>query len=382
MPLDGCVNIYRWPGVLGFKFKASALQIKQDYKQPTYHDGLITDFAPDTPAKYNVVFSAESSNYFGFQVYCNHYAFTHTKQKGGTWTRLITSRGPDDMMDTFPTYHAPRHMYAHRYGPFNKADIFTKWLNSANAPKEEVLVVIDPDNFLTNDLSPMVELVKPGHALAEPAFFYGMDALTTKLYKMFCTVNCDFKLDLVAVPYFVHRDDMAKMAPVWKRFIIQIREAMDLDPAMKQEYAGLALDWCAEMFGYIFAAAHVGVKHELKRLQVRDVEARPSQAEQASIYMIHMGRAFVPPKYFAAHPELQQYYQDAPDFAHLGTQVWCKCNDTAGDWFFPKELPADHEWNDFQSKVTLTLMRDSLAEYGPIAKGTTYRGSDYYHGLL
>ena len=35
MPLDGCVNIYRWPGVLGFKFKASALQIKQDYKQPT-----------------------------------------------------------------------------------------------------------------------------------------------------------------------------------------------------------------------------------------------------------------------------------------------------------------------------------------------------------
>jgi hypothetical protein len=45
----------------------------------------------------------------------------------------------------------------------------------------------------------------------EKAFFYGSRSAVNKLWKMFCRKNCDVEPDRAAVPYFVHRDDMAKV---------------------------------------------------------------------------------------------------------------------------------------------------------------------------
>jgi hypothetical protein len=95
------------------------------------------------------------------------------------------------MMATFPTYYAKRHPYAWRYGPFNKADVLTKWFASPDKPKEDVIVCIDPDNYLTRDLSEIVAKVKPGLAYAEKAFYYGQRATVNKLWKKFCRKNCD-----------------------------------------------------------------------------------------------------------------------------------------------------------------------------------------------
>ena len=48
------------------------------------------------------------------------------------------------------------------------------------------------------------------------------------------------------------------------------------DPAYAKQYGSIQLDWCVEMFAYNFAAAELGIKHELgTKLQVRDVEGRP-----------------------------------------------------------------------------------------------------------
>jgi hypothetical protein len=138
----------------------------------------------------------------------------------------MTSAGPDDMMDTFPTYYAKRHPYAWRYGPINKADVLTKWFLSPDAPKEDVIVIIDPDNYVTKDLAAVAALVKPGErqipflfthlgslavrglpglAYAEKAFYYGQKTTVNKLWKKFCRKNCDNEVYRSAVPYFVHR---------------------------------------------------------------------------------------------------------------------------------------------------------------------------------
>ena len=157
MEIDGCTNIYSWPGFEAFKFVASTLYEKQKtkiVKKPRNGKGDV--------AKYNVVFSCESSNYFGYQVQANYYGFLKTKQTDASWTRLMTSAAPDDMMEIFPTYYSKRHPYAWRYGPFNKADILTKWFLSPDKPQEEVLVIIDPDNWLTKDIGPIAAKVKPG----------------------------------------------------------------------------------------------------------------------------------------------------------------------------------------------------------------------------
>ena len=60
---------------------------------------------------------------------------------------------------------------------------------------------------------------------------------------------------------------------MWKEYILLIKGVADPDggtnPNLGKQFAGIQFDWCAEMFGYIFAAAEVGVKHELgKKLQV------------------------------------------------------------------------------------------------------------------
>ena len=62
-------------------------------------------------------------------------------------------------------------------------------------------------------------------AYAERAFYYGQKRAVDKLWQKFCRKNCENEVYRAAVPYFVHRDDMAKIAPVWKEYILLMRGA-------------------------------------------------------------------------------------------------------------------------------------------------------------
>ena len=48
-----------------------------------------------------------------------------------------------------------------------------KWYASADKPQEEIILVIDPDNWLVKDVSPWVDKVSKGHALGEAAYYHG-----------------------------------------------------------------------------------------------------------------------------------------------------------------------------------------------------------------
>eukprot|EP00959_Pyramimonas_sp_CCMP1952_P357807 7491427-Pyramimonas_sp.AAC.1 len=70
----------------------------------------------------------------------------------------------------------------------------------------------------TSDWSQHVAEVRPGHAVAEAAWFSGSGRLVRQLWMEFCrSDDCPgARLDLAAVPYFVHSQDLAKIAPLWK----------------------------------------------------------------------------------------------------------------------------------------------------------------------
>lgn len=405
VPEDGCLRMFQWPGINQFKFKPLGSFLEEEPTNAVATRVAEAKADPTKAAKFNVIFSAESSNYFGYQVLANYYGFhDKTTQTGGVWTRLISARAKDDLSDRFPTYHGRRHYYAWRYGPLNKADVLQKWFDSDAAPQEEVIVVIDPDNWLTQDLRPIVDKVKPGEAYAEAAFFYGQQSTLKSMWQEFCDKSipgmCERKLDLVAVPYFVHRDDLRKIAPLWKKYILAIREKVDTeseDPKIKaaaekfkRRFRGVQIDWCAEMFAYVFAAAEANVRHNTnQKLQVRDVDgpARASAvAPTGTIKMIHMGRAWLPTSW---EPGKKWWMRWSSDFRQWSSsrrsQVWCKCNETAGI-ITPWPLPDDYEKTmDFQSIVTLTYLHNGLEKYGPVPKSLEYRdGPDmsYYRGLL
>lgn len=389
-PLDGCVHLYDYPRPNTIKMYARAKLLEQkqisDESLLNLRRSLVSDPVSELkskPAKYRVVFSCESSEYFGYQVWANRLAFAQS-QKGqdATWTRLLTCHRPDDIAQDprFPTFTVPRSAYAPRYSPINKPDVITKWYASADAPKEEVIVVIDPDSWLLKSLwEKHVSRVREGYALGQAAYYTG-SRTAQRLWKELCEENCDKDMDLVGVPYVVHRDDMAKIAPLWKYYVLKIKYRLESSyPGSKEfaeRYRSLDVNWASEMYGYNMAAAHLGIKHEIVRdLQVRDVDGERTFEQCKDRVSIHMGRAWFP----KGHPAAKQWiHTEGKSFSMFGDQVWCKCNYTASTvkpWPIPDGL-------DFVSYHTLRLLHESEEILGPIPENEEWRHKkgDLKHG--
>jgi len=361
-PVDGCVNIF---GGSHLKFH----NLKDGYKSTS-------SVTKSAAKKYNVVFSAEASAYMGYQSVVNYVAFQNTQSKeNGKITRLLTSGEMDDIAEIVPTFQAKRHPFSLRYSPLNKADSLVKWFEYAS-PTDEVIVLIDPDNWLTLDLMPWVEKVKKGSPVAQAAWFFGMPKIG-EMWREVCEKNCDWKTDDVAVPIFIHRDDLARLAPVWRYYTLILENLAQNNPTFAQKYKGIQIGWGAEMLAYVAAAAHLSLRHDvIHNLQIRDVDDRRSDDYTSKIPMIHSGRAWVDPK-----TELAKKYAhtEGKDFSHFGQQVWCKCNYTAAEivpWPLPTDSPVD-----FVSYHTLTLLHQAFETYGKVLrKQSKYRkfGKDHY----
>jgi hypothetical protein len=275
--------------------------------------------------------------------------------------RLLSADKPDDMAESIPTFVANRHIASRAYSPINKPDSLDKWLHSSQSPQEEIVVVIDPDNWLLKDVSHFANMVSRGNAVAEAAWYYG-DSDVDEVWSIVCEKNCERKkTDHVAVPVFIHRDDLKEIAPLWTHYTLKVRKLMKTDPNFAKKYSHNQITgWSVEMVGYVYAAAHVGIKHDIKRhIQIRDVDSRPSLELQKEITMIHMGRAWFPPEY---EPGKKWWHTEGKEFSAFGAQVWCKCNQTAGEivpWPLPDEI-------DFQSYHTLSLLHEALEAFGKV----------------
>ena len=210
--------------------------------------------------------------------------------------------------------------------------------------------------------------------MGEAAWFHGSH-LVTELWKEVCLKNCDWELDMVGVPYIVHKNDLAKIAPYFKLYINIMKEREEIDSGFLNKYKGIQMGWGTEMFGYIFGAAHAGIKHEVVHgIQRRDVSSRPqTKKEELSIDMIHMGRAWWPKDY-----PLSSYYMhtEGKAWSRFGTQVWCKCNYTASD-IIPWPMPENGV--DFQSYHTLYLLHYGREYFGPLPSSKYRKPSKRYH---
>lgn len=382
-PEDGCIRMFNFPQVNQVKLFSS---LKQQQKQQISDESLaiqrrtllptITDNDLSAkPAKYRIVFSCESSEYFGYQVWANKLAFLQSQAgQDCTWTRLLTCQLPDDIAQDvrFPTFQAPPHPYSRRYSPINKPDVIEKWFTSeADAPKEDVIVVIDPDSWLILPLyEQYVSRIRPGNAIGQAAYYAG-STLPQTLWRELCEENCNVDMDLVGVPYVVHRQDLARIAKLWKYYVLKIKYRLEHSTAGSQDfarkYAGLDVNWASEMYAYNMAAAHLGIKHQVVYdLQVRDVDGQRTFAQNANKASVHMGRAWFKRNSLEAKPYL---HTEGKGFSFYGDQVWCKCNFTASTikpWPLPEGL-------DFQSYHTLRLLHESEEEFGPVPDNEEWR---------
>ena len=194
---EGCVHIYDWPNTAGIKVKRNTLDFPQKLpdpipkdKLPPLQEHLVRDGVSqeskdlakreDIPS-YLITYSCESSEYCAFQAQANYYGYLTSGQhptKSG-FLRLLTSSEPDDLSLYVPTFTAPRNLYSRRYSPYNKADVMVKWFQSKpNIPDYDIIVVIDPDNWIIRDITHWIVKASKGHALGMFLFAFNIIIIT------------------------------------------------------------------------------------------------------------------------------------------------------------------------------------------------------------
>ena len=321
-----------------------------------------------------IVYSATSSEYFGYQLLANAYSFLQSNQTNAHWMRLLTSRVPDDLSERFPTFAAPTSLYSRHYVPINKPDIIDKWFQSPDAPHpDDTIVIIDPDNWLLKDVNPWTKDVSRKQAVGQVAY-YGYSPKVTELWKELCLENCDNKIDPVGVPYFVKASDLKDIAPLWRSYSIEISRRHFTNKTFADYYdKSLGVGWAAEMFGYNYACAHLGIKTKVvDNVQLRDTSTDRNWKTWSKTPMIHMGRAWFPKNETEAAAPWRHENDDG--FSAQGIQVWCKCNTTAGNvqpWPLPSNL-------DIVSYHTLRILHDSKDFFGPVPVNKTFRPDGYW----
>eukprot|EP00291_Cryptomonas_curvata_P007075 CAMPEP_0172183900 /NCGR_PEP_ID=MMETSP1050-20130122/19262_1 /TAXON_ID=233186 /ORGANISM="Cryptomonas curvata, Strain CCAP979/52" /LENGTH=252 /DNA_ID=CAMNT_0012857609 /DNA_START=1954 /DNA_END=2712 /DNA_ORIENTATION=- len=167
------------------------------------------------------------------------------------------------------------------YSPYNKPAAVDHWLREAN-PKEDIILVIDPDCMF---VSPMNIVVEEGAPIAQQAFYHfemNSNDVSMQIARRYCK-NCTF-LDPIAVPIVIHRNDLQRIAPLWLAKTIEIRKDRKNWPNCwdNTTCSLIGLGWTAEMFGYVFAASELGIRHEIWNLQ-----AVPPGHQELSASIIH-----------------------------------------------------------------------------------------------
>mmetsp|Transcript_8587 Transcript_8587/g.24851 ORF Transcript_8587/g.24851 Transcript_8587/m.24851 type:complete len:305 (-) Transcript_8587:1300-2214(-) len=85
MPIDGCTKLWAWPPTKYIKVRGTS------FDEPS-RSSVNAPRRAEQKKLFNVVFSAESAEYFYYQALVNQYAFDLTGNAGnGVWTRALTA---------------------------------------------------------------------------------------------------------------------------------------------------------------------------------------------------------------------------------------------------------------------------------------------------
>jgi len=222
----------------------------------------------NTPAAdIHTIFSVDGSLYQRWQADLLSYSHRKVGQPGPL-TRLLSANGqPTPFVGrTFRTEpYCPHPLSGDYYPPYNKPKALESWLRES-PPAEEVVLLLDPDCVF---LEPLAGLATRGHPIANPPAFMHPEH-NMEFVKKHC-----LRPELVqgvGVPLLIHRDDLADVAPRWFKRTEEIRA----DPISRA-----LVGWTAEMWGYAFAAAEVGLRHTTHEL------ARVSLDDRADLPIVH-----------------------------------------------------------------------------------------------
>eukprot|EP00878_Enallax_costatus_P023272 GHUV01024743.1.p1 GENE.GHUV01024743.1~~GHUV01024743.1.p1 ORF type:complete len:564 (+),score=175.47 GHUV01024743.1:251-1942(+) len=244
----------------------------------------------------------DCAKYQDWQTIAAAFAWRHSPQ-GGSMVRVANCNADDTknydkkMLDYVHTHMAPQYAYNEKlkdwYAAYNKPGAVVEYFKHNN-PKEEWVVVLDSDMLLHKAFDPKDLPLERGWAYAgHYDYLIGTDNGLALRHVPEVAPRNDTKAgrvgrrgDRVGGPYYMHRDDLRKLAPQWLNYTGIMRTDMEAykdsgDTASKK---GDRI-WIAEMYGYSFGAAKSDVWHTWRE----DFMLYPSYTPGRIPYIIHYG---------------------------------------------------------------------------------------------
>ncbi|GMH43508.1 hypothetical protein BSKO_11430 [Bryopsis sp. KO-2023] len=230
------------------------------------------------PGAIHTIISTECTPYFSFQTLA--LAYTHRAVgQPGPLTRILSCEpedlaefSPEDMsiVDTHVTpsfTHNPKN--GDDYSPYNKPSGVMHWLDKVK-PKEEWILIMDADTVFRRQILPgdldegwlaasqYMYMIGGRNALADrhiPEVPRRKDAYGGRIGR---------RGDEAGAYYMIRRKDLRALAPLWLKYTEDVRD----DPAAWNLTGDAYVKegekaWISEMYGWVFGAAKLGLKHRL-----------------------------------------------------------------------------------------------------------------------
>ena len=247
----------------------------------------------------HVVFSAECNALFDWHSVGIFYSFELSNfTRTANLTRLLACSDEERKVYPEENLHIGR-TFVHRnlrndplvdetgYPSYNKPYSVLAWLASERslekmsaeeAAEDEYVLMTDADMLFRTPIDPIAYGMARGVVVsAEYTYLVGT---TTGFAERFIARDLVPRLAQVGGFHIFHREDLRLIAPKWLEYTKQVRAFAAAEPETfyRESMAPVAPDdepqravrqkqsrWHSEMYGYVFAAAEVGVTHRVRR---------------------------------------------------------------------------------------------------------------------
>ena len=212
--------------------------------------------------RFHVVVTTNADVYQAWQVRVMYYWYREMKarqdptsgQMGG-FTRVLHDDA-DALVDEIPTCVVSRLQNEMGFVVLSRPNAFVEFFEKCPEIEEDYILMAEPDHLY---LRPLDNLMRGDTPAAFP-FFYIDPKKYPKLIRRFAGEHMtDAAIEAMdpvgSSPVFLHKDDLRRVAPVWRDVTLRIKS----DPEADKEWG-----WVLEMYGYTIASAMVGLKHDLR----------------------------------------------------------------------------------------------------------------------
>lgn len=233
----------------------------------------------NTDSSVHVAFLTDCTMYSDWMTVGMAYSYNRSGQPGKITRVMCCSEDekkkyPKEMLEIMNTHIAPSFTIHPRtgdhYAAYNKPEAVVDWLEHVT-PEEEWILVLDSDMILRKPFTN--KEMKAVKGLAVGARYTYMIGVANELAVRHIP-EIEPHNDTLAGPsgrrgdqvggfFFMHRDDLKRMAPLWLKYTEDVRadpEAWRLSGDVYATHPG-DKPWISEMYGYAFGAAKAGVWH-------------------------------------------------------------------------------------------------------------------------